>query len=332
MIIKKVILHILDFNSNICVFSQKELDFSNDNISHYIEKHIEKALIDPNKRSGEFLPDSIFSIYLQKYNQDKISFIEFSTFIANMLYEQISKSDKLDSIDFLVVDFSNDNSNYFALLLLSNKIAYTHEVINDANIIHNQIIKHYAILPNTSQKIGSFAIINKQDLSIDFIDKNRMINGKDVLVLPDQILQCKSNISTKEAVKIVKQITTKVADEHGANSTVAISKAKNFIVENSEVSSTFSPIDLGQEVFSDSPIMQNEFENKVKESSLPNDVKIDKNIAVRTIRKHKIKTDTGIELTFPADYFENHEYIEFINNPNGTISIELKNIGQITNR
>ena len=54
--------------------------------------------------------------------------------------------------------------------------------------------------------------------------------------------------------------------------------------------------------------------------------------AVKTGRNHKIKTDTGIEITFPADLFQNTEYIEFINNPDGTISIELKNIGKIINQ
>ena len=62
------------------------------------------------------------------------------------------------------------------------------------------------------------------------------------------------------------------------------------------------------------------------------DVKVEKNLAVKTAKNHKIKTDTGIEITFPTEYFENHDFIEFINNPNGTISIEVKNIGRILNK
>ena len=50
------------------------------------------------------------------------------------------------------------------------------------------------------------------------------------------------------------------------------------------------------------------------------------------VRNHKIRTDTGIEISFPAEMGSNSEYIEFVNEPNGLISIELKNIGSIENR
>ena len=49
-------------------------------------------------------------------------------------------------------------------------------------------------------------------------------------------------------------------------------------------------------------------------------------------RNHKIRTDTGIEITFPTEYSHNPDFIEFVSMPNGMISIELKNIGNIENR
>ncbi|WP_405352536.1 hypothetical protein [Ruminococcus sp.] len=49
-------------------------------------------------------------------------------------------------------------------------------------------------------------------------------------------------------------------------------------------------------------------------------------------KSQKIKTDTGIEITVPVEYFEDDRYIEFINNNDGTISIALKNIGKLINR
>ena len=43
-------------------------------------------------------------------------------------------------------------------------------------------------------------------------------------------------------------------------------------------------------------------------------------------------TDTGIEISFPVEYGENPEFIEFSTEENGLISIELKNIGSIENK
>ena len=48
--------------------------------------------------------------------------------------------------------------------------------------------------------------------------------------------------------------------------------------------------------------------------------------------KHKLKTDTGIELTIPTDYMDNIEYVEFNNNDDGTLSITLKHISNIVSR
>ena len=61
-------------------------------------------------------------------------------------------------------------------------------------------------------------------------------------------------------------------------------------------------------------------------------VVVEKNVAKRVAKSHKIRTDTGIELTFPAEYGENSDFIEFFSTPDGRIEIALKNIGAIENR
>ena len=53
---------------------------------------------------------------------------------------------------------------------------------------------------------------------------------------------------------------------------------------------------------------------------------------MKKMRKHKLSTDTGIEITIPTDYFENTEFVEFFKNDDGSMSITLKNIQNIINR
>lgn len=332
MIIKKAILHILDFNSGMSVFSQNELDCSEDTVSTFLQKHIEKLHKDSAQKSGEFNEESGFFAAITEYCSGVLEFIDFTTQIANVLYENISVSDKLDSIDFIAVDYINNDENYFAILLITNKSAYTHQVITDENGIHNEIMKHYAILPTPSQKIDSYAIINTQSKKILFSDKKRQIDGNSVFVLPEILLECSTGVSTKEAVKIVRETANEVAEEYGVNSAVAVSKAKSYIIENCEESDTISTSELAENIFSESPIMREAFEKKIEAKDIPQDIKIEKTSAVRASKNQKIKTDTGIEITVPVEYFEDDRYIEFINNSDGTISIALKNIGKLTNR
>lgn len=136
----------------------------------------------------------------------------------------------------------------------------------------------------------------------------------------------------KRGCKIVRETANEVAEEYGVNSAVAVSKAKSYIVENCEESDTISTQKLAENIFSESPIMQEAFEKKIEEKEIPKDLKIEKTSAVRASKSQKIKTDTGIEITVPVEYFEDDRYIEFINNNDGTISIALKNIGKLINR
>lgn len=332
MIIKRAVLHILDFNSGMSVFSQNELDCTDDTVSIFLQKHLEKLHKDSAEKSGTFNADSGFAAALTEYGNKGLEFIDFTSQIANVLYENISLSDKLDAIDFVAADYINDDSDYFAILLITNKSAYTHQVITDENGIHNEIMKHYAILPAPSQKIDSYAIINMKTGEIHFSDKKRQIDGNSVYVLPEILLECSLGVSAKEAVKIVRETANEVAEEYGVNSAVAVSKAKSYIVENCEESDTISTQELAENIFSESPIMQEAFEKKIEEKEIPKDLKIEKTSAVRASKSQKIKTDTGIEITVPVEYFEDDRYIEFINNNDGTISIALKNIGKLINR
>ena len=43
-------------------------------------------------------------------------------------------------------------------------------------------------------------------------------------------------------------------------------------------------------------------------------------------------TDTGIEITIPLDYYNNKDYIEVLNMPDGRLAIQIKNIGNIENK
>ncbi len=330
--INRSILHILDFNSNICVFSEEELDIQNNSIELFLSKHLEKSFKDSSLKTGMFLAESKFQKKIIDYLNDDKDFIKFSRFVADLIYNSLSQTDIMESLDLIVCDIEVENDRQVVILLCTNKVGYTHQVINDNGIVKNEIINHYAILPSLTQKLDGYAFVDANNLSIKFLDKNRNINGQELYILPEIVLECDSTISQREVIKLVKDVAIMVAENHGESSALAISKAKNYIAENIEESENLEPMELGKKVFSSSKLMQDEFVRQAKEVGIPENVKMDKEFAIRTSKNHKIKTDTGIEITFPVDYFKNTDYIEFINNTDGTLSIELRNIGKITNK
>lgn len=333
MMINKAILHILDFNTNVCVVSQKELDFSSDVVYEYVNKRLQRVVGDAAQKKGAFYATSAFQPKLQAYLEGSLSFADLAAETARELFQILSHCDATESVDLLIIDFQDDNDREnLGILLLDNKTAYTHQILDDDGLIYNKLIKHYAILPGTAQKASAYALINLMDFSVHFVDKKRQLDGEDVFILPDRLLQCTSVISSKDAVKTVSKIAEKVAEEHGASTVEALSKAKNYLVENAENADSFSPQELGASAFAGAPALQREFAEQVAEAQLPDEVAIEPEYAQKTGRNHKIKTDTGIEITFPSEYIENTDFIQFINNEDGTLSIELKNIGKIVNK
>lgn len=130
-------------------------------------------------------------------------------------------------------------------------------------------MKHYAILPAPSQKIDSYAIINMKTGEIHFSDKKRQIDGNSVYVLPEILLECSSGVSAKEAVKIVRETANEVAEEYGVNSSVAVSKAKSYIVENCEESDTISTQELAENIFRSHLLCKRHLKRKSKKKKYP---------------------------------------------------------------
>lgn len=55
MVMNKAILHVLDFVSGVFVFSEKEMDVSNEHVFKFLEKHVQRSLQDAGRKKDAFL-------------------------------------------------------------------------------------------------------------------------------------------------------------------------------------------------------------------------------------------------------------------------------------
>ena len=65
--INRAILHILDFNSNLTVFSEQELALGSGSAASYLMKHLERSFTDPALKPGTFNQDSAMKADLAAY-------------------------------------------------------------------------------------------------------------------------------------------------------------------------------------------------------------------------------------------------------------------------
>ena len=334
MKINHAILHILDFDSAVNVMSARELDIDTRAVRQFLTSHLRRARTSPDNRRAAFADSSAFAGELKAFLFGDRDFIDFSQQIAEFIGGELAKCEKPESTDVVVADFEDDDDvRWFAILLMTSRMAFMHEVDREGGEVRNDIARHYAILPNPSQKVSSFAVVRASTMEVMYQDKKRKIAGEDTMLIPDGLLQCVTGVSGKEVIDTVTRIVEEVAEEHGANTAVALARAKEVVAERVEEDEELAPWDLADEIFEDEPAMKERFEAEMREERLPERVPVERsNVERAAVRNHKIRTDTGIEITFPAEMLKNTEYVQFVNEPNGLISIELKNIGSIENR
>lgn len=331
IIINKAILHILDFNSGLTVFSDQELTVEN-STQTFLLKHIEKSYADQNAKSGTFYEDSAFKEKMQLYLADELSFIDFSKHVVQTVYTAVAHAEEMASADVLVFDVTVEAARQIVVFKCNNHMGFIHQVLQTDDGIKNDIINHYAIMPNLSQKIHEFAFVDTATQAIKFLAAKYSIDGNEVSIFPEILLECSHKVSPKEMIKTVAKVAQKVAEDHGQSDVTAATAVKSFIAENMQDSAQLDPREVGREIFKGNASMQAEYDKQIQSAGLTEPISLDQEFTLKKMKNHKLKTDTGIELTIPLDYFNNTEYVEFTNNPDGSLSITLKHILNLTNR
>ena len=331
VIIDKAILHILDFNSGMTVYSDEELTVQ-DSIETFLLKHIEKSWGSQDAKPGTFYDDSHCAQLVKEYLSGEMSFVPFSKELAKKLEDAFVHAEEMASSDVIVADVHIDDRRQIVIFKSNSHIGYTHQVNQTEAGIKNEIINHYSIMPNLSQKMEEFAFIDTESKEISVTAKKYTIDGNSILVFPEILLECSLTPSPKEAIKNLSKTAAKVAEAYGQDKVATEAAVKSYVTENMQNTDELDLVEAGKEIFKENPSMQADFDSAIKEAGFTEPVKMDQEATIKKMCKHKLKTDTGIELTIPSEYFDNTEFMEFHNNEDGTLSIMLKHIGNIVNR
>ena len=354
--VNHAILHSFELEIGEKNLSSQELDLDNKKTKSFVSRHLRKAANNVENNHGEFASDSGFADELSHYIVGHSDFIEFSQQLADFFYTELRKGDDATPCDLLVAEFTDtvsagdvvvseeaadqafdgDLLRYFALLLLPRREIFVHSMSGYEGKTLAEILRTDAALPNPTQKIDSYAVINCDNMTVAFKDKPRTIAGMQSYLIPDGLLRCSKEASSKETIEAVNIIVEDIAEEYGLNTAVALSRAKAYVSENVDHEQAFNPQEVGRAVFQDAPEQIEKYEeklsHKVETEAIPERVEVKKSQATRMVKNHKIKTDTGIEITFPSEYASSAEFIEFSTDSDGLISIQLKNITKIENR
>ncbi len=329
--IKKVIVHILDSTVGMPVLSDTELEYGSE-FADFLKEHIAKISSGDDSKVCQFYKEES-EVYkmLNQYSDD--FFIDLSKDAADFLYSIMNSNIEIPSADLIVVRFRYGDNEYISFLKMNYKALYTHRTLaSEEGGNANEIITHKSILPSETQRLSEAAIIRLDDLSVQVVEKKYDVNGEKVNYFSYLFLKCSSRMSHKSKLSIVARAVESVQkDAYDEYSQYEVQmKAKSIIQEELQENGGFVVEAIADKIFEEKPELKVAFQDKmekydmVKEEILPQS-----ETTIRKYQKQHLYTDTGIEIKIPMEQYKNPGSVEFITNPDGTVSVLIKNIGHL---
>ncbi len=332
--IKKAIVHILDSSIGMPVLSDEELDFGSE-FADFLKEHIARLSSgDDGKKCKFYKEESEVYRMLSQYSDD--FFVDASKDMADFLYSIMNSNIDIPPADLIVVRFRYGEEEYLGLLKMNYKSLYTHRTLASGEGGNtNEIIRHKSILPPESQRLSEAAIIGLSDLSVEVVERKYEVNGEKTNYFSYLFLKCSGRMSHKSKLSIVTKAVEMVQKEGYEESGryEAQMRAKHVIQEELEEKGGFVVEEIAEKIFEEKPELKTVFQDKMEKYDMVKEEILPKSEATtRKYQKQHLLTDTGIEIKIPMEQYKNPGSVEFITNPDGTVSVWIKNIGHLEAR
>ena len=330
MIIKHVILHVLDKNSGNLIASQNELDLNQPNLHEYIEKLIEK-FGNSDYKVGQLTDNDAIGAIVS--DNDTRSFSEKATFLAEQLFDIISPSESIPAGDLLVVEFSEGEDDFFGILKLNFTPRYTHAVEYQDDKLINNLVLNQAVLPAATQTVDEGVIINLMSGTYRLIEKRYLIDGHRVNYFSEKFLQLSPENSTKDNIQVIKQAVKSVAGKFDLPEHEVLADTQNSIFETVQDDGEINTAAIAESVFNGNTSAQQAYQEIIDNKHLNTDISVPNTEKIeKKYRLQRFKLDSGIEISIPMDIYQDKNKVEFINKPDGTMSLVIKDIESVINK
>lgn len=325
IIIHQAILHVLDTTLDAPVLSGGGMELTAEKTA-YLQNHIEKLLASDEIRQCRPLPDSAFRNELE-HNQD---FIDLSCRIAGVLFDYMHAHTTIPGADLAVVDFTRDGAPWLGILKLNYKNGYTHytETVEGAPI--NSIIQQRACLPTQSGKVEEGALVNLTDYSMRLLEKKYDIDGHKEFYLSSVVFQYTQAEPEKKKLQAIQEAAAQAVkdayeDEPHADAQVAMLIANQAADNDNQVSVE----QVRQQLTEEYPLAAVPFDDYVEKSEVLEEAAAPVTVTparIRRMESRSIRTANGIEVKIPTELLNSDSELEFLHDPDGSVSLLIKNV------
>ncbi|MGN0350560.1 MAG: nucleoid-associated protein [Roseburia sp.] len=321
--LEKTIVHILNSTDAAPIFS--DVPFSlNADTKNYLLKTIEKTFQSDDVKTCLFKPESNVWNQCRDISWDVVS---ISQSIANEIFNIMRRNREIPAADLLFGLAQIEGSRYFYMLKFDYRSALTHLVETVNNQISVSIIQHRALFPAQAPKVTEGFFIDIESPTVKVIEHKYAVDGIKDFYLSTQILCCTENKSPRQKTTKLLKVAEKVADLYYTGEDEMDAHISSTMYEELQKGQSLSVKNLGQKFFSQNPAAQEEFFERLSTADISRDDELSLSEKFqKKFQKQAIRTSSGVEIKIPTQVYSNVDEIEFINNPDGTVSLLIKNI------
>jgi hypothetical protein len=329
MVIHKLIVHVLDKNSDVPILNDFE-GRVNEGVEKFFQKIINKVSKDDDMRKGIFKDynNNIVRTCCEQIIYDENTFLENSKEIAAYLFDVMQNSGPdMTSCDLAICLYTVKDEKYVAILKLDYKKLYTHSIEFVDDKFNIQMVPNEIGIPET-QKPKQCALVGVSGMNEEYhlrlLDKDGEKEGSDTKFITD-FLNCEKIIDDKYRTKLFKnsaeQWITHALTKDARQAEDVRSRLTYTLKEKQEV-------DVDD--FVDKSIQDNELKESFKEhiydKGIETTFNIDKKWVEKKLKKRNIKTDTGFEIRSNLTDFEDQMKYSIKQNEDGSMDIIIKNV------
>lgn len=321
MQIKEAYLHVLDAVNDVKLLSERHMHIDMD-IEDYAIKHVDGFF-----EHLDIATSPLQTVQKIDFNSD--SFKEVSLGVAELFFEVMQQSEEIKPCDLMCLSFDKDGASFFGFLKLNFRTSFAHAVELEDNLIINKIIRQVTTLPYKSQKVEEGFLVDLTNGLVHIKDKMIALEGKKGKYISETVLGIGSTITPKRKIDMIAKTAEKIIEKYDEMPLVGVAKVKQMLTAHLDESGSVNMTEIVESCF-DTETAKEAYVNALREKGIePETLVINESQRKKLKRTQKIKTASGVEIILPFEYVSRSENLEIVSHSDGSVSIQLKNLGEL---
>lgn len=297
-----------------------------DAIYPYIQKLVAVNLQNTAAMEADFPEDSYLDTAVTDDPEDLEMFVNV---VTDTVYDLVKNNAELHSGSGIFVFCIVEEQPYVGFFKMHFQERFICKIAEDGKV---SWVLNSKVMPRCTQKDYDFFLINILDRKVKLSDVQNYIDDCKVNYLAEYVLKLQAKPSEKEKVAVIRETTIETIKECYDEKEVPqkIMEYKTEVAEHVEQTGRVSVAQIEQKVFADNERAADMYRERLEAEQIEREpMPVSKKTERQFTKKQKIVTDNGIELLVPVEYLKNADYVEYVQDEEGNISIIIKSVHAI---